>query len=167
MSNEIIVDVDVLEYLPAKTMLKLVEQAQKTKQYNAAFHETVKARSALFRRLEELDIDVTFSLRDGDIDLNFTGDGHRLGEVWSALRHAGYAPNSRPQKGETTFYTHWRQEGLATFWMSFTSSVCRRVQVGTKTVEQPVYEIQCGELPELDIDTTAVTVSEPANDIPF
>lgn len=170
MSTELVIDIDVLEYLPAKTMLKLVEQSQKVKKYSALFQTTVKQQPALFRRLEELDIDLEFSFREGDINLSFTGDGARLGEVWAELRRSGYAPNCRPKKGDATFYTHWLKEGMATFWMSFSSSVCRRVQVGTQMVEQPIYETQCGKLPELDLETpkpTLTVIEGGADDIPF
>lgn len=170
MSTELVIDIDELEYLPAKTMLRLVEQSQKVKKYTALFQVTVKQHPALFRSLEELDIDLDFCLRGGDINLSFTGDGTRLGLVWAVLRKNGYAPNCRPKKGESTFYTHWLKDGAATFWMNFSSSVCRRVQVGTKTVEQPIYETQCDELPELEAETPKVSltlIEGGADDIPF
>lgn len=165
-----VIEPETLEYLPAKTILRLTEQSQNVNKYNIAFANTVKRCPVLFRRLEELDIDVKFSLREGDIDLSFTGDGARLGEVWSALRHAGYLPDNRPTKGEAVFCTHWRQEGFAILWMNFSSSVCRRVKVGTKMVEQDVYEVQCGELPELDADASKqnlTVVDGSFDDIPF
>jgi hypothetical protein len=31
-------------------------------------------------------------------------------------------------------------------WLAFSSTVCRRVKIGTKTVEQDVYETVCDEL---------------------
>jgi hypothetical protein len=165
VSTDLIIDVDVLEYLPAKTMLKLVEQRQKATKHMTLFQAAVKQHAALFRYLEESDIDVDFSLRDGDINISFTGDGARLGQVWAELRRNGYTPNSRPTKGQTTFCTFWSKEDYAKFWMTFTSSVCRRVQVGTTTVEQPIYEVQCGELPELEAGTTNLV--EGDSDVPF
>lgn len=170
MSTELVIDIDELEYLPAKTMLKLVEQSQKVRKYAALFQLTVKQQPALFRRLEEMDIDVDFCLRSGDVNMSFTGDGARLGEVWAELRKSGYTPNCGPKKGESTFYTHWLKDGMATFWMNFASSVCRRVQIGTQTVEQPIYETQCGELPELEAETPKVSltlIEGGFDDIPF
>jgi len=163
----------MLEHLPAKTMLKLVEQAQKHKRHSEVFQRTVKSRPALFRRLEELDIDIRFSIEDGDINMNFTGDGEKFGAVWAELRRAGWMPNNRPEKDtkKSEFYTHWNHEdeGLARFWMHFTSAVCKRVQIGTKTVEQPIYEVQCASLPDLleDAGSNVVAVVEGADDIPF
>lgn len=167
MNLPAVIDVEVLDYLPAKTLLKLIEQQQKVKKWSAAFQQTVKSRPDLFRRFEELDIDLDFCLRTGDINLNFTGDGDRLAEVWKELRRNGYAPNSRPKKGESSFYTHWLQDGLSTFWMNFSSSVCRRVKTGTKTVEVDVYETQCGEIPELESPTSALAVANGDDDVPF
>ena len=165
MNSEVtIIEPETLEYLPAKTLLRLVEQAQKAQKFGALFRLTVKSFPALFRRLEELDIDPSFSLAEGDVNLNFTGDGPKLTEVWKALRAAGYEPNARPSKGQSTFYTHWNREGYSTIWMSFDSSVCRRVKVGTKMVEQDIFETQCGELPELDAPLSSVAVVE---EIPF
>lgn len=170
MSTELVIDIDELEYLPAKTMLKLVEQSQKVKKYTALFQATVKQLPQLFRRLEEMDIDIGFCLRSGDIDMAFTGDGERLRQVWAELRKNGYTPNCRPKKGDSTFYTHWLKDGVATFWMNFSSSVCRRVQVGTQTVEQPIYETHCGELPELEAEAAKVNltlIEGGFDDVPF
>lgn len=160
-----LIDVEALEYLPAKTLLKLVEQAQKVKKWSALFQLTVKAHPELFRRLEELDIEIRFCLSSGDINMSFTGDGERLKQVWMELRRNGFKPNAHPKKGETTFYTHWPKDGFSQFWMEFSSNVCRRVQIGTKLVETPIYETQCGDLPEIDAPATAVV--EVDDDIPF
>lgn len=162
-----IIEPDTLEYLPAKTILRLIDQSQKAKKWNDLFKVTVKSFPALFRRLEELDIEPSFSLADGDINLTFTGDGSRLSEVWKALREAGYKPDNRPKKGDSTFYTHWRLEDCAIIWLNFSSSVCRRVKVGTKMVEQDVFEVQCGELPEIEGDDKVVVVSGDADELPF
>lgn len=162
-----IIEPEMLEYLPAKTLLKLVEQAQKAQKFGTLFRLTVKNFPVLFRSLEELDIDPSFSLSDGDVNVSFTGDGPKLAEVWKALRAAGYEPNARPKKGESTFYTHWNREGYSSIWMSFASSVCRRVKVDTKMVEQDVFETQCGELPEIESEDKPVAVVEDTNDIPF
>jgi len=150
MNTEVSLDVDFIEGLPAKTMLQLIEKAQATQKNLTRFRETVRLRTSLFRRLEELDIDLTFNAENEYIVMRFTGDGKRLGDVWGELRRAGYTVQSRPEKGETEFNAFWRQEGLAEILMLFSSSVCRRVKVGTRTVVQDVYETQCGELPVLE-----------------
>lgn len=164
MNADITVDVDYVESVPAKTALKLIETRQTAQKNLKAFAEVIRARPALFRRLEELDVDVTFNSSNDYLYISFTGGADRLGEVWGEMRRSGYKADSRPQKGETTAYVFWRHDGLAPIFMHFTSSVCKRVKVGTKTVEQDVYEIQCGELPVLEMDAKSVVVAE---EMPF
>lgn len=167
-----VIEPESLEYVPAKTLLRVVEATQNAKKWTALFQSTVNSHLGLFRWLEEQDLDVRFSLSDGDMNLSFTGDGPRLGKVWGELRRAGWAPNTHPKKGESNFYTHWTKAGCATLWMNFTSSVCRRVQVGTQMVEQPIYEVQCGEMPEMIEEgstppTLTVIEGDRDDDIPF
>lgn len=166
-----VIEPETLEYVPAKTLLRVVEASQNAQKWTALFQTTVNAHIAFFRWLEEQDLDVRFSLADGDINLSFAGDGRRLGQVWGELRRNGYAPNAHPKKGESQFYTHWHKEGFSTVWMSFSSTMCRRVQVGTQMVEQPIYEVQCGEMPEMLEETPSappvLTVVGEDNDIPF
>lgn len=164
-----VVEPEQLEYLPAKTLLRLVERSQTMTKNLKSFKQTVSAQPELFRRFEELDLDVGFNLENSYIGLSFTGDGEKLAVVWRALRTHGYNTASRPAKGDTTFNAFWRCEGLADLFMMFSSSMCRRVKVGTKMVEQPIYETQCGELPEIDKEDSAVVVASEvdADDIPF
>lgn len=153
-----------LDYLPAKTLLRLVERSQSASKNAKAFKQTVDAVPELFRRFEDLDIDVGFNLDNSYINFSFTGDGDKLTTVWKALRRYGYNTLARPVKGDTTFHAFWKRDGLVELFMSFSSSMCRRVKVGTKMEEVPVYETQCGELPEIEPPTNAVV---EADDVPF
>lgn len=163
-----IIEPEQLGYLPAKTLLSLVERSQTANKNFNAFKQTVSAVPELFRRFEELDIDVGFCLDNEYINVTFTGDGARLTAVWRAFRTHGYNTEARPKKGDTTFYAFWHRDGMSKLFMHFSSSMCRRVQVGTKMVEQPIYETQCGELPELDHTASVPAVVETTNeDIPF
>lgn len=163
-----VIEPEQLEYLPAKTLLSLVERSQTVNKNFNSFKQTVSAVPELFRRFEELDLDVSFCLDNDYISVSFTGDGARLTAVWRAFRTHGYNTESRPKKGDTTFYTFWYRDGMSKLFMHFSSTMCRRVQVGTKMVEQPVYEIQCGELPELDHAESVPAVAESFDtDIPF
>lgn len=161
-----VIEPEQLEYLPAKTLLRLIERSQTATKNFKVFKQTVHALPEMFRRCEELDLDVGFCLDNTYITLNFTGDGEKLAQVWRVLRIHGYNTKLRPQKGDTTFNAFWKQEGHAELFMCFSSSMCRRVQVGTKTVEVPVYETQCGELPVIDEPVSAAVV-EVADDCPF
>lgn len=125
-------------------MLKIIE---KMHQHHAKLTETLQSiidNRQLFEDLEKLDVDLTYGY--GELNLCFTGDTARLRAVWLVLRRHGYEPQYRPtNEDKTRFCTWWHKESAPTIWMSFTSSVCTRVQVGTRTVEEPVYEVHCGE----------------------
>lgn len=162
--NAVAIDVDMLDTVPAKSMLQLVERTQNAKKFAALFHSTLTAHAALFRAFEAMDIDVRFNLSDGDITVAFTGNGERLKSVWAEFRRNGFDPSSRPAAGSTGHACFWNKAGAAPFFMNFSSSVCRRVQVGTKMVEQPIYETKCEELPPLEASEHAVVVSD---DLPF
>ena len=92
-------------------------------------------------------------------------------------RHTGRCENIDGQLGDSSRWPvrlrihNGKEEGLSRFWMQFTSSVCKRVQVGTKTVEQPIYEVQCGALPDLIEEAPAAAnltvVDGGFDDIPF
>jgi hypothetical protein len=161
-----IIEAEPLEYLPAKTLLKLVEKQQQASKNAKAFKQAVTSLPGLFRGFEDMDVEPRFDLDNEYITLMFTGDGDRLKQVWGLLRRHGYNVTARPAKGDTQFTAFWQCEGQARIFMYFTSSLCRRVQIGTETKEVPIYETQCGELPELEVSTptSAVTV---ADEIPF
>lgn len=162
--NAVSVDLDMLEQLPAKTLLRLLEQRQATAKNFALISSTVQELSPLFRFLEEQDIDARFDLTGGWIDVQFTGDGQRLGRVWGELRRTGYKTEHRPKKGDTTVSTYWSREGYARIWMMFSSSVCKRVQVGTETKEVPVYQTVCDELPGIEqLESELPALSAPTS----
>jgi hypothetical protein len=167
MNSEVSIDVEMMEHLPAKTMLKLLERRQGAQKAAVAYAHTLKQLAPMFLELESMDLDVQFTFRDGDIDLSFTGDGERLTRVWVLLRKNGYTPSSRPEVGETSHCCFWDQKGYSRFWMSFSSSVCKRVQIGTEMKEVPVYETQCGELPVLELETAPSTAAAITDEIYF
>jgi hypothetical protein len=168
MNTEVtIIEPEQLEYQPAKTLLRLVEKSQQTVKNAKIFKQTIVAFPALFREFEESDIDVQFGLENDWIAIRFTGDGDKLKDVWGLLRRNGFNTNNRPKKGDTEFYSFWTHDGHAQLFMCFTSSLCKRVKVGTKMVEQDIFETQCGDLPEIEADSTEITVAEVADDIPF
>lgn len=90
------------------------------------------------------------------IFFSFTGDAHRLAAVVRLLRVNGFLfTAARPVKGATSWSSFFNKENVdISFHLTFSSSTCRRVQVGTETVERPIYETRCGEeeitLPSVD-----------------
>lgn len=165
MNGEVsIIEPETLEYLPAATLLRLVEKTQKANKNGKAFQLLLRDCPALFRQFEEWDLTVGFNLDNEYVNISFSGDGEKLKTVWGALRRAGFNTRNRPEKGDTAFNAFWSKEGYAEIFMMFASTLCKRVQVGTKMVEQPIYETQCGDLPEIEADSTEVVV---ADEIPF
>ena len=86
------------------------------------------------------------------IDINMTGGKRELTGLFRTLRRAGFKPNRRPAANDTSFTTFWGHSdpGVKEVWVNFTSSVCKRVRVGTEMKEVPVYEVQCSEPMEVD-----------------
>jgi len=82
------------------------------------------------------------------LDVAISGDRHTLAAAVRIFRTHGFSTsNSPPKKGDSqwsAFYT--KADCELRFYLSFSSSVCRRVKVGTRTVEQDVYETVCDEI---------------------
>jgi hypothetical protein len=163
--NAVSVDVDFLEQLPAKTILRLAEKSQSFKRHEVAFQRTVSNKAPLFVDLEAEEIEPRFDFEYGSIDLTFTGNSDKLGRVWGILRRHGYSPGSRPEAGKTSFAAFWSCEDSSPLFMIFTSSVCKRVQVGTELKEVPIYETRCEEFapPELEPSPASIAIAEEAS----
>lgn len=80
-------------------------------------------------------------------DVRCTGDRAKLVELMRILRRHGYDSFARPDAGKPEYFAYWRKDNAKNIWLAFTSTYCRRVQVGTEYVEMPKYEIHCGEAP--------------------
>ena len=79
------------------------------------------------------------------VDLSYAGDKHVLEGIFAALRKMGYQPTSRPKEDKMTSFSTFfdnNETGLR-IWISFSSTQCKRVKVGSRFVEQDVYEIVC------------------------
>ena len=79
------------------------------------------------------------------LDLRVAGDHHVFKGTWSALRKMGYK-TSMPVKDDkfASWSAYFHKEGSdLSVWLSFASTKCTRKKVGTKMVEQDVYEVVC------------------------
>ena len=160
MSANISADVNFLADMPVRTLLALEDKRRSAQRVLEKAAYTIREAAPLFVALEALEIDIRFDANSSlSIEIPFTGDGDRLTEVWGLLRRAGWKLISdHPKKGDTSFsgiWTHQSDSRLGDLYMWFSSTACRRVQVGVQMVEQPVYEVQCGELPELPMSDSA------------
>ena len=81
------------------------------------------------------------------LDVSISGDKHTLAAAVRIFRTHGFSTTSEPpKKGDSTWNAFYSKSGCdLRWWFRFSSSVCRRVKVGTRTVEQDVYETVCDE----------------------
>lgn len=95
--------------------------------------------------LEELDnAGFTCSLSNNTVDVSGSGDKAKLLKLFRIMRNYGWEPTRRPEPKETWYSTFWRHQYVTSaIWTSYTGTECKRVQVGTKMEEVPVYEVQC------------------------
>ncbi len=98
--------------------------------------------------VEEIDLSKASSARmDCDTeDVNFyvSGKTDVLKEVFRTFRKLGYEPSSRPEaKPQSNFTCYFHKDGKPTFYLSFSSTLCKRVKVGTKMQEVDIYETVC------------------------
>lgn len=85
-----------------------------------------------------------FVTYDGkSLDLHFSGDRDRFTRIFGAIRRLGWVPVTRPERCDTYFTTFMNHPDGARIYLAFSSTTCRKVQVGTKMVEQPIYETIC------------------------
>ena len=90
-----------------------------------------------------------YVMSDSHIAVSLTGDIDTLTSAIRAMRTGGYASASKPERKSPTFHAFYRHpEAKLEIFFQFSSSVCKRVQVGTETKTVPVYEIHCGESTE-------------------
>lgn len=103
----------------------------------------------LVRALAELDIEPKI---DGySFDINFSGNKARLDQIWNLVRTTGYefdgSKEDRPQANKS-YWSGWfsykdAELPYARMYMSFSSTICKQVKVGTKMEEVDIYETRC------------------------
>jgi hypothetical protein len=112
---------------------------------------------------------------DSDFDVHFriAGDKEKFLQLVRCHRRHGFKPEM-PAKGATSAF--WRITKYGSdigLYFQFSSTVCHRVKVGTKMIEQDVYETHCesivpDELPRNDSTVATLPSSVDAIDeIPF
>ena len=100
--------------------------------------------AALAQALKKLDAKIIRATIDNySIDLAIAGDKHDLNAVFGALRKLGYEPDGRAQEKVASFSTWFRQADFHNIYLSFSSTKCTRVKVGTEMKEVDVYETVC------------------------
>lgn len=77
------------------------------------------------------------------IDIVVSGDKALFVTCWKLWREAGVRLD--PATEGATQLSQFVDIGDICFWFHFSSTVCKRVQVGTQMQEVPIYETHCGE----------------------
>lgn len=105
----------------------------------------------------------------GDMDVRLAGGKAELLEAVRIIRQAGFICSSdRPKAGDTTWTAYWRKPGVkVAVYFSFSSTVCKRVQVGTKMEPMPIYETRCDTDLAAIAEAVGSTMPVAADDIPF
>ncbi len=131
-------DISEIDMLLDKDALALTERRALWAKHRAEILPLVRAF---------VKINATLRFPDS-LDVSLSGDKHTLAEAVRALRTNGFRTlNKPPEKGSITWGAFYDREGCGIrVWLSFSSSVCRRVKVGTRTVEQDIYETVCDEI---------------------
>ena len=134
--------------------MKIVQQA------NRMARETMKNMNRIIKRDGKRVGDVVKVLKRAGVNINhvyvdsssynvsITGTRADLDIMFGVLRRAGLIPRSRPAEKQTDYcaFWNWSEDSVDDYlWVSFSSTTCKRVQVGTRMEEVPVYETVCEE----------------------
>jgi len=118
-----------------KSVLKFIED------YADEIGRVISGSEILLEWLIRAEIDASSNC----LDLSYSGDKLVLQGIYKVFRKLGYQSETRPQENEPTFTSFWNHpESDMKIWLRFTSTVCKRVKIGTKTVEEDIYETRCG-----------------------
>lgn len=136
--------IDIIEEGFRKEQEKLTQRRQAWRDFKRMRHE-LPGLIADVQKLEPV-MDPAFT-EYGWLTINISGDKHKLSAAVRALKTRGYSTTeSPPAKGATSWNPLFYKEGAPTIYLTFAGTSCRRVEVGKKTVEVPIYETVCDEI---------------------
>ena len=144
---------------------KLRQKREKLKKFRDAIQANADKLRAILADFVEIGAE---PITDGDwIHITVTGDKHKFLQFCRAMRKHGIEL-PKIEKGSTGFTKlHFLGDAYElTLYFNFSSTQCRRVKVGTKMVEQEVFEVVCDELMPYEPAQPA-TASAPSDDLPF
>lgn len=118
---------------------------KKLKAFAVQHAEEIARVAAGMAVVEEWHIRTDIDINSNSLDLSYAGDKHTLAGSFAALRKLGYKPDKRPDDKPMESYTTWfkHPEQDLRIWFKFSSTVCKRQKIGTKMVEQDVFEVVC------------------------
>jgi hypothetical protein len=132
--------------------MKIIQQANKygrnrARRINQTIKRDSKRVTTICRALQKAGVNVTdVGVDSSAYNISITGPRADLDVMFGILRRLGLQPNDRPKEATQYYSTWWTFEGSADYVLvMFSSTSCKRVQVGTKIEEVPVYETVCEE----------------------
>jgi hypothetical protein len=131
---------------------KLGEMVQRSAERRLAYMRVREEIKEVLDAFEVLGASIDVG-SDCCINVRIAGDKECFVKCWKLWRSIGVRL-SPPGPGATEVYEHVNALGVHA-WFHFTSTVCKRVQVGTEMVERAIYETHCGEpleLPKVEHD---------------
>ncbi|HEY4365880.1 MAG TPA: hypothetical protein VGN07_01490 [Steroidobacteraceae bacterium] len=140
---------------------QLTEKRDMLRKRRTALRTHAERLSAFFSELDGLGCEPYIT--EDWMYVSLSGDKHKFLAFVRCLRKHGFKVDPI-EKGATGFTQFCRELENLPIYVQFSSTVCRRVKVGTKTIEQDVFETVCDELmPYGEVTPESAT----ANDIPF
>lgn len=133
------IGVDDENAIDLQLLQRQIDLAKTKARWNSCRHYM----SPLVHMLTAQGLDVNF---DNHLNITFTGDKPKFLEVLSALTICGFTLDNkeRPKSDDTSWSSYCTHKaGSTQAWMYFTSSVCRRIKVGTETVTRDVFKVAC------------------------
>jgi hypothetical protein len=132
--------------------MKIIQQANKygrnrARRINQTIKRDSKRVTTICRALQKAGVNVTdVGVDSSAYNISITGPRADLDVMFGILRRLGLQPTSRPQEKTQYFSTYWTFEDTTDYiFVMFSSTSCKRVQVGTKMEEVPVYDTVCEE----------------------
>lgn len=135
---------DIIEQGFAQEQEKLNKRRKSWREYKRTQHYLTTLVADLMKMGPLNDL----VLSDHDwINMRISGDKHKLAQVVRTLRTRGYTTTEAPPaKGAREWKPIFSKAGAPSIFLMFTGNSCRLVKVGTKMVEQAVYETVCDEI---------------------
>lgn len=111
------------------------------------WNETKDGYAEAITKIEELNSDSIEVSGGWALHVRASGNGALLTEIIRALRTSGWKSEDPRPEANTDYWSadFYKEDTKGSIALSFSSTVCRRVKVGTRMVEQDVYETQCGD----------------------
>jgi len=133
--------------------MNIVQQANKygranARQINRVIKRDSKRVANICKALQKAGVNVTnVSVDSTSYNVSITGPRADLDVMFGILRRLGLQPHSRPEEKTQYYSTFWKFDELMSefVFVTFSSTSCKRVQVGTKMEEVPVYDTVCEE----------------------